>query len=123
MKTNPILLALMEVSLLVPLSLGAAQFCTNAPGGTCVLVPGTVNLNPTPGDQVFRHFCGSGSSTFSAYTYDDVDLVWVPSEPGHVPGEGFLLKLESRIGFPNITYCFPEPTHSPVLPLTLCPGI
>jgi len=119
MKTNPILLALIEVSLLLPLSLGAAQFCTNAPGGTYVLVPGTINLGPDPGDQLFRHV---GCSGFTAYSYDDIDLVWVPSEPGHLPGEAFLLQLQGGPPY-NTTYCFPEPTHSPALPLTLCPGI
>jgi hypothetical protein len=118
MKTNRVLLAFMQFSLLLPSILGAAQFCTNAPAGTYVLVPGTVNLFPRPGDQLFRR---AGCSGLTAYTFDDVDLVWTPSQPGHLPGEAFLFHLDS--GFANITYCFPEPTQSPVLPLTLCPGI
>jgi hypothetical protein len=110
----------MEVSLLLPLSLGAAQFCTNAPGGTYVIVPGTINLFPQPGDQLFGLI---GCSGWTAYTYDDVDLVWTPGQPSHLPGEAFLFHLYLRLEFPNTTYCFPEPTGKPVLPLTLCPGI
>jgi hypothetical protein len=120
MKTNPILLALMEVSLVLPLTLGAAQFCTNAPGGTYIIAPGTINLFPEPGDQLFRHV---GCSYWTTYTYDDIDFVWTPSEPGHVPGEAFIFRLYKRLEYPDTSYCFPEPTHSPVLPLTLCPGI
>jgi hypothetical protein len=114
MKTNPILLALIEVSLVLPLSLGAAQFCTNVPAGS-YWVPGTVDLfsGYQPGTQLFRYFGG-----FSAYTFDDVDLVWTPSEPTHRPGEGFIIITPDMA-----TFCFPEPSHSPVLPLTLYPGL
>jgi len=69
-------------------------------------------------DQLFVHSC----SGFTTYQFDDVDLVWVPSEPTISPGGAFLFKL---LGSPpyNTTYCFPAPTGPPVLPLTLCPGI
>jgi len=119
MKTNPILLALIQVSLLLPFTAGAAQFCTNAPAGTYVLAPGTISLGPEPMDQLWRNVCGSG---FSAYQFDDIDLVWVPSEPTNSPGEAFLVHLGGSSPF-NTTYCFPAPTRPPVLPLTLCPGI
>src|SRR5262249_39839250 len=113
MKTNRILLALMEVSLLLPLSVGAAQFCTNVSSGS-YLVPGTIKLSSLPpASQIFRYNGG-----FSTYTFDDVDLVWTPSQPGHSPGEGFLITTVY-----NATFCFPEPTQSPVLPLPLRPGI
>lgn len=119
MKTNRLLLALMEISLLLPVSLGAAQFCTNALSGTYVLVPTTINLFPQPGSQLFRRL--GCSASYSVYTYDDVDLVWTPSNPGLIPGEAFLFRLNGLSG--NTTYCFPQPTHSPVLPLNLCPGV
>jgi hypothetical protein len=118
-KTNPILLTLIAVSLVLPFPASAAQFCTNAPAGSYVLAPGTINLSPEPMDQLFMNVCGSG---FSLYQFDDVDLVWVPSEPTNSPGAAFLIHLGGSSPF-NTTYCFPAPTRPPVLPLTLCPGI
>jgi len=117
MKTNPVLLALMEVSLLLPLSLGAAQFCTNVPAGS-YLVPGTIDLNRPglPATQIYKYFPVYRS--FSVCNFDDIDLVWTPSQPGHIPGEGFIVATAG-----NAMFCFPEPTQSPVLPLTLHPGI
>jgi hypothetical protein len=113
MKTNPILLALMEVSLLLPSSLGAAQFCTNV-ASESYLVPGTINLSALPpATQIFRYQGG-----FTAYIFDDLAGEWTPSYPAHRPGEGFLIETAY-----NATFCFPEPTQSPVLPLPLHPGI
>jgi hypothetical protein len=119
MKTNPILLALIEVSLLLPFAAGATQFCTNAPAGTYVLAPRTIILSPEPMDQLFMNVCGSG---FTTYQFDDVDLVWIPNEPTNAPGGAFLVHLGGSSPF-NTTYCFPAPTRPPVLPLPLCPGI
>jgi hypothetical protein len=125
MKTNPILLALIEVSLLLPFTAGAAQFCTNGLGRTWVLVPGSVNLNigfSAPGTWLYRHIGGAGYfSNWSEYIFDDIDLVWTPQEPNHFRGEAFLIYLQGSSG--NISYCFPQPTQSPVLPLTLYPGV
>jgi hypothetical protein len=106
----------MEVSLLLPLNLGAAQFCTNLPSGG-YWVPGAVNLSfPPPATQVFRCVHPPTAGGFTAYNFDDVDLVWTPTQPGHFPGEGFILTTDAA------NYCFPEPT-SQVLPLTLLPGL
>lgn len=119
MKTNPILVALIEVSLLLPFTAGAAQFCTNAPAGSYILAPGTINLSSQPMDQLFIYVCRSG---FTTYQFDDVDLVWIPSEPTISPGGAFLVHLGGSPPY-NTTYCFPAPTRPPVLPLPLCPGI
>jgi hypothetical protein len=119
MKTNPILLASIAVSLLLPFTASAAQFCTNAPTGSYVIVSTTINLFPQGGSQLFRRLGCSGS--YTVYTYDDLELQWTPSDPGHLPGEAFLFHLGGISG--NTTYCFPQPTHSPILPLNLCPGI
>ncbi len=118
MTRSRIQVALATLSLLLPFSLGAAQFCTNTSSGTYRLVLGTINLNSLPGNAtVWRYALG----TFVPYTYDDVDLVWVPGPPSHRLGEGFLMQAG---GSPNnFSYCFPQPTQNPLLPLKLVPGI
>jgi hypothetical protein len=45
---------------------------------TTLAVPGE------PGDQLFTYHGG-----FSSFTFDDLDLVWTPSEPNLAVGEGF----------------------------------
>lgn len=119
MKTNRLLLALIEVSLLLPFTAGAAQFCTNVPPGG-YWVPGTVNLDSIfpPLTQLYRCIHPPTAGGFTVYNFDDIDLVWVPNKPGHFPGEGFMITPADIT-----TLCFPEPTQSPVLPLTLYPGI
>lgn len=112
----------MELSLLVPLSVGAAQFCTNAPGSSLRLVSGTVNISAAFNWSVFKWIdYAKWQGGFFAYNFDDIDLVWVPAPPNFQPGEGALIRLNPSPG--NVSYCFPQPTHSPVLPLTLVPGI
>lgn len=117
MKSARRLLALTAISLLLPLTLGAAQFCTNTPSSTYRLVLGSVNLNSLSGSPTIWRYAGG----FYAYNFDDVDLAWVPSAPAHRPGEGFLMHASTSLN--NYSYCFPEPTQSPVLPLALVPGI
>jgi hypothetical protein len=43
-----------------------------------------------PGDQLYRYAGG-----YTAFTFDDVDLVWLPSEPTINVGEGFFYKKSS----------------------------
>jgi hypothetical protein len=43
-----------------------------------------LGLPAEPGDQAFLYANG-----FTSYTFDDIDLAWVPSEPSVVVGQGF----------------------------------
>jgi len=43
-----------------------------------------LGLPAEPGDQTFFYANG-----FTSYTFDDVDLAWVPSEPTAAVGQGF----------------------------------
>jgi hypothetical protein len=40
-----------------------------------------------PGDQLYRY-----SNGYTTYTFDDLDLVWLPSQPSLNVGEGFFYK-------------------------------
>ena len=71
MKARKLLFAWTTILFLLPLTLTAAQFCTNAPGGKFRLVLGTVVLAPDQFD-IFGYHGG-----FTAYQFDDLDLVWL----------------------------------------------
>lgn len=66
---------------------------TPVPNGFSMLsskVPqtGTVSalgLNGQPGDVIYKY---SNVGGYSVYTFDDLDLVWVPNEPSLAVGEG-----------------------------------
>jgi hypothetical protein len=45
-----------------------------------------LGLTGTPGDTVYKF---SNTSGYAVYSFDDLDLVWVPSEPSFGVAEGF----------------------------------
>jgi hypothetical protein len=48
----------------------------------------TLGLQGEPADVIYRYVPGAG---YNIYTFDDIDLVWYPSEPSVGVGEAFFL--------------------------------
>jgi hypothetical protein len=47
----------------------------------------TLAVPAEPGDQIYKYAAG-----YTPYTFDDLDLVWTPSEPSMGVGEAFFYR-------------------------------
>lgn len=93
----------------------AQQYCQSVSAGVCRLVGCNVSLQDlaVPNSSIAQYNGG-----YSFYQFDDIDLIWTPTEPVIPRGRAAVFTAPSAMQI-----CFNESLQDPALPLLLVAGL